>query len=119
MTERPFSDPARPSAPMIGRRSVQHSDIYSFESYTGVTGAITPRVGMTIGLTYNFDNLLGQAFMDIPGGRFFPGSPALRLFLTNKYQVQLTSGLQVSFYYFPRGYPTAPCCRGRFETAPG
>jgi hypothetical protein len=81
----------------IARQNVQHSTIYSFESYTSVTGALTRRLGVTVGLTYNYDNLLGQSFIDVPAGQFFPGSPALQLFATHKHQVQLTSGLQVSF----------------------
>ena len=67
------------------------------ESYTGLQAQVTRRVGLMVGLTYNVDNLLRQSFTDVPAGAVFAGSPALRLFATEKTQVNLTSGLQVTF----------------------
>ncbi|MGE0445302.1 MAG: DUF481 domain-containing protein [Vicinamibacterales bacterium] len=82
---------------IIGRRSVQHGEIWSFESYAGVQAALSARVTLTTGLTYNYDNLLGESVTEIPAGRLFAGSPELRLFATRKKQVQLSSGLQIRF----------------------
>ena len=84
-------------ARITARQSFQHRSIYSMESYTGLQAQVTRRVGLMVGLTYNIDNLLAQSFTDVPAGQFFPGSPALRLFATEKTLVNLTSGLQVTF----------------------
>ena len=82
---------------IVGRHSVEHREIWSFESYLGLQAALSARVSLTTGLTYNYDNLLGESVTAIPGGALFAGSPELRLFATRKKQVQLSSGLQIRF----------------------
>jgi hypothetical protein len=82
---------------IVARHSVQHEEVWSFESYMGLQAALSARVSLTTGLTYNYDNLLGESVTNIPAGRLFPGSPELNLFATRKKQVQLSSGLQIRF----------------------
>jgi hypothetical protein len=79
------------------RVGVRESTIWSIESYTGFQGAVTKRLSVTIGLTWNYDDILGDAVTSLPPNALFAGSPALTLRANQRMYRQLTTGLQFSF----------------------
>jgi hypothetical protein len=82
---------------LVYRAGVRESEVWSIESYSGFQGALTSRLSFTAGLTWNYDNILGDAVTPLPAGALFPGSPALALLANRRTVRQFTSGLQFSF----------------------
>lgn len=82
---------------LVYRAGIRESEVWSIESYSGFQGALTSRLSFTAGLTWNYDNILGDAITPLPAGALFPGSPALGLRANRRTVRQFTSGLQFSF----------------------
>ena len=82
---------------LIYRVGTRQAEIWCVESYTGLQGAITSRFSIDIGLTWNYDNILGAASTLVPAGALGPGSPVLVLRASQKTVRQLTSGLKFTF----------------------
>ena len=79
------------------RVGLRESTIWSLETYTGLQGALTSRLSIALGLTWNYDNILGDAVTRVPANALFSGSPALTLFANQKTFRQITSNLQFTF----------------------
>jgi len=67
------------------------------ESYIGFKGMLSKAVGVQIGLSHIYDNVIGQQETIIPANALFPGQPTFGVAANNKTQVFLTAGLLVRF----------------------
>ncbi len=79
------------------RAGLRDTEVWSLESYTAIQAAITSHFSIVSGLTWNHDNVLGEAVTPLPPNALFPGSPALELRASLKTFRQFTSGLQFTF----------------------
>ena len=74
-----------------------HTEVWALDAYAGVKGMLNPKVGITIGASYIYDNTLGDRTTPVPANALFPGSPALNLLANEKGQLVMTAGVQVKF----------------------
>ncbi len=75
---------------VLYRQSFEETDLYVVDAYLGFKGMLSPRMGITIGLSYVYDNSLGPIT--------FPfGGTTVTLDAQNKDQLTLTSGIQYKF----------------------
>lgn len=75
---------------VLYRQSFEETDLYVVDAYIGFKGMLSPRMGVTIGLSYIYDNSLGPIT--------FPfGGTTVTLDAQNKDQLTLTSGIQYKF----------------------
>jgi hypothetical protein len=81
----------------VYRGSFRDQAVWSIESFTGIQAAITSKFSIVSGLTWNYDNVLGEAVTPVPANALFPGSPALSLTASLKTFRQFTSGIQFAF----------------------
>lgn len=82
---------------IVYRGSFRDQEVWNLESYTGIQAAITTHFSIVSGLTWNYDNVLGEAVTPVPANALFPGSPALSLTASLKAFRQFTSGIQFNF----------------------
>ena len=75
---------------VLYRQSFEESDVYAIDAYVGFKGMLSPRMGVTIGVTYLYDNTLGPVS--------FPfGGTTVTLQAQNKDQLSIQSGIQYKF----------------------
>jgi hypothetical protein len=82
---------------ILYRVGVRESELWSVESHTGLQGAITSWLMTDISLTWNYDNLLGDAITPVPANALFPGSPALALLANQRTIQRITSSVKFTF----------------------
>ena len=82
---------------IVYRGSFRDKPVWNVESFTGIQAAITTRFSIVSGLTWNYDNVLGEAVTPLPANALFPGSPELSLTASLKTFRQFTSGIQFTF----------------------
>lgn len=82
---------------IVYRGSFRDQPVWNLESYTGIQAAITSKFSIVSGLTWNYDNVLGEAVTPVPPNALFPGSPELSLTASLKTFRQFTSGIQFTF----------------------
>ena len=61
------------------------------ESYLGFKGMVSPKFGLTFGLTHVYDNALEGAFLENPS------LPGVRVFANKTHLVKITTGIHVGF----------------------
>lgn len=71
---------------LLYRQSIEESDIYALDAYAGFKGMLNPVLGLSVGVTYLYDNTLGP----------IPGYPPT-VIAQKKDTLQLTSGIQIKF----------------------
>ncbi len=71
---------------VLYRRSIQHSDLYLVDAYAGFKGMLSAKLGVTLGVTYTYDNTLGP----LP-------APYSAILAQKKGILQTTYGLQYKF----------------------
>lgn len=82
---------------IVYRGSFRDKPVWNVESFTGIQAAITSKFSIVSGLTWNYDNVLGEAVTPVPPNALFPGSPELSLTASLKTFRQFTSGIQFTF----------------------
>lgn len=71
---------------MLYRRSIKDSDLYVFDAYIGFKGMLSANLGLTVGVSYVYDNTLGP----LP-------APYSFIIAQKKDLIQTTYGLQYKF----------------------
>ncbi|HEY0966696.1 MAG TPA: DUF481 domain-containing protein [Opitutaceae bacterium] len=75
---------------ILYRQSFEETDVYAVDAYIGFKGMLSPRMGVTIGVLYLYDNTLGPVS--------FPfGGTTVTLQAQNKDQLSIQSGIQYKF----------------------
>lgn len=75
---------------LLYRQSFKESELYAIDAYLGFKGMISAKLGLTVGLSYLYDNSLGPVSFPFGGG-------TVTLDAQKKGQLTLTSGVQYKF----------------------
>ena len=78
-------------------QAMTHGDYHGLEEYVGFKGMLSKSLGVSIGLTHIYDNVVAQQYTTIPANSLFAGQPALNVLANNAHQVFTTFGV---FYRF-------------------
>lgn len=73
---------------LLYRTIFAHSELTMIDGYLGFKGMLTPRLGLTTGVTYTYDRSLGRTLL--------PNVP-LPVYANEKGQISFTSGLEYDF----------------------
>ena len=85
-----FSESAMFEQRMLYRQAFKENDLYVFDAYVGFKGQLTPQLGLSVGVTYIYDNSLGPVT--------FPfGGTTVTIQAQEKDQLTFTSGIEFKF----------------------
>lgn len=85
-----FSATASFEQRVLYRQSFKESELYAIDAYVGFKGMLSAKLGLTVGLSYTYDNSLGPVSFPFGGG-------TVTLDAQKKGQLTLTSGVQYKF----------------------
>ena len=82
-----FNEAASFEQRVLFRQSFSESEVYAVDAYVGFKGMLSAKLGMTVGLSYTYDNTLGPVSFPFGGG-------TVTLLAQEKDQLTITSGIQ-------------------------
>jgi len=85
-----FNEAASFEQRVLFRQSFRESEVYAIDAYVGFKGMLSAKLGLTVGLSYTYDNTLGPVSFPFGGG-------TVTLLAQEKDQLTLTSGIQYKF----------------------
>ena len=85
-----FSTTASFEQRVLFRQSFEESEVYALDAYVGFKGMLSAKLGLTVGLSYTYDNTLGPVSFPFNGA-------TVTLLAQEKDQLTITSGIQYKF----------------------